>query len=191
MKRLLTALLVAGLVGGLAHGKDLPQGTIEIEGLTSGSFMSMNVQVEDEDLLDISLWQIVAAGDVYVFDNIGVGGMISYVAASPEVEGSDMTVSSLMIGPEVKFNLSLAEQASLFAFGTIGYAMQSIEVDSESQDISGFFWRAGGGVKFFVSPSASLNLSLSYQMLSETEDESDAEMDLSGFALNAGLAVYL
>jgi len=186
MRKLLVAVVV-GLFGiGVVHAKDIEAGKVEISGMTGGSLLMLSVEEEGESG-DISLFQAMAAGYFYVMPNIGAGGVLTYLNAS--VDKPDQSASLIMIGPSAKLSVSIADPLSAFVSGALGYAKATVEQGGADKDVDGFFGQVAGGVQYFLNDSVALSGMLTYQMVKLSVDEAD--LDISGLAVNAGLSVFL
>ncbi|HSL91357.1 MAG TPA: outer membrane beta-barrel protein, partial [Candidatus Limnocylindrales bacterium] len=102
-----------------------------------------------------------------------------------EVAGESVDSSTLLIGPQLIYNFPLNENVSLFVNGAVGYATTEIA----DADADGYGFRVGGGLKYFLTNSASINAAVFYQSLS-LEDDFDNDLDTSGVNVGIGLSVY-
>jgi len=85
----------------------------------------------------------------------------------------------------VIYNFPLNEKVSLFVKAAVGYA--TLEVDNEDAD--GWAFQLGGGLKYFLTNSASINGALTYQNQS-LEADSGVDIDSSGINIGVGLSIY-
>jgi len=187
MRKLLIAVVVALLGVGLAQAKDIDAGKIEVSGMSGGSLLMLSVEPEDGDSMDLSLFQAMAAGYYYIMTNIGAGGVLTYLNAT--IDDADLTASLIMIGPSAKLSVSLSDPLSAFVSGALGYAKATVEVGGNEEDVDGYFGQVAGGVQYFLNDSVALSGMLTYQMVKLSVD--DADLDISGLAVNAGLSVFL
>lgn len=184
------ALAVASLLlPGLASARDLSAGTFQLGGDGSISFSRRSSEIEGNEGDDIDTLRVRASGFYYLVPNLGLGAFLEYLQQSTEVVGDDLQVSTVIVGPQVSYNLALAERLS--AFGTVGagWAKSEAEVGDVSSDISGLAWQLGGGLRFFPARSVSIDGSVSYLSLN-LEDDEDRDIDSSELGVRVGLSFY-
>ena len=213
MKRIVATLVATLLAVGLAQAKDLAPGTIEVAGLTSGSFMMLKLKPDGGgQSTDIDVMTTMASAEYYIMPNLGVGGLLSYDRIKIGIRDDDVKVSLILVGPQAKYNFNLGDNLNAYAVGAFGYSKQTIDTGS-SGDANGWFWRVGGGVQVFATDSVAIDLGLSYQMISEKitaggagsfrglaasresvskapASSGDVKFDVSGLVFGVGLSVF-
>ncbi|MBE0568874.1 MAG: hypothetical protein IH577_04285, partial [Deltaproteobacteria bacterium] len=73
-----------------------------------------------------------------------------------------------------------------FVNGAVGYATAEVE----DFDADGWAFQLGGGLKYFLTNSASINGALTYQNLSLEADSGGGDIDTSGINIGIGLSIY-
>lgn len=190
MKKIMVLGLALGIVGLPAAGlaRDIGAGTTEISGGTAASFSSLTYDAGGGDELDQDTLSVTLDVLHYVVPNFGVGLSLGYLNVSESYEGFDMESSTTSIGPQLVYNIGISEAASLFVGGGVGFSRMEAEFDGDSEDLDGWYWTAGGGLRFFVSERAAVNCGVAY--LSQTL-EGDVDIDVSGFRIGAGFSLFL
>ncbi len=203
MKRI---LVVLAMVPMFAQAAELAPGTLQVTGSSSLGFgvgsTKTTVGTESEKI-DTSGFGLGATGLYYVIKDLGVGLDLSYASETtkfPATAGGDnkLGTSTLQIGPAVEYDYPIAEKASLFGLGSIGYVTST---DTETVDglvmpdvnRSGYGLKLGVGARYFVAKSFSLDALLGYQYQKLTEDVpagTKPEITTSGFGVNVGLSVF-
>jgi opacity protein-like surface antigen len=182
--KLRTLALVSLLLPTLASARDLSAGTLQLGGDTSLGFTMSSTDYGAGDV-DTNTFDVGVSGLYYVIPNLSVGAFLDYVNQSIDFGDGESDISSTVIGPQVSYNLSLAEQLS--GFGTLGLGYAKVEADDE--DASGFAWQLGGGIRYYPVRAVSLDGSITYSNLS-LEDDFDNEADHSDFRIGLGLSFY-
>lgn len=113
------------------------------------------------------------------------------VTVEDVLAGEDVDASVVMVGPSLKFAVSLTDNANAYVMGSGGYVKAEVSLGGGDSDADGYFWQVGGGLQFFVTDSVALNDGLSYQQVSLSEDEADADVDLDGLTVSLGLSVFM
>lgn len=140
---------------------------------------------------------VVSAGvdmDFYIVKNLGAGLLLSYQRASVDFSESDgLDASAILIGPQVKYNLDLSEKTNLFVTGVVGFQRAKLTettdgVEEVYDDVSGSFWSAGAGAKFFLNERASIDASVRYQSAKLEDGE---VFSTAGFVVGAGFTLYI
>ncbi len=180
MKKTLVITLGLLLVASVCFAKDLKVGTVEVAGGATLAYSAMDADVDGGGSSDVNTTSVVLAGYYYFMDNLGAGPLFAY--SKTEFDSDD--TSSLLIGPQILYNYTLSDQASVFAEAALGLAM----TEMGDEDFNGWFWKLGAGLKYFLTDYVSVNGSVAY--VSQTLSN-DVDLDLSGFTVGAGLSVYL
>jgi len=184
MMKLRTLALVSLLIPALASARDLSAGTLQLGGDTNLGFSMTTTDFGGGDV-DTNVFDIGVSGLYYIIPNLGVGAFLDYSNESTEFEDIESDFSSTIIGPQVSYNLSLAEQASAFGTFGLGYA----KVDADDAEASGFAWQLGGGIRYFPVSAVSLDGSITYSNVS-LEDDFNNEGDVSDLRIGVGLSFY-
>lgn len=189
MKHILAALAMFPLA---VHANELSVGTFELSGDTALGFDTGKREVTSGTLsstTDTTDYGLSAAGLYYVTPNVGIGLVLDYRNSKEKDAGFETGISTLMIGPALGLDFSVAPQVSVFARGMFGYASSTIS-ETGSPDITptGYGLGIQGGIKFFPAKNFSLDAGLGYNWL--RLKESPVEVTTSGVAFDVGLSVY-
>jgi hypothetical protein len=182
MKKVLALVLGMLLISSVAFAKDVAKGTITVTGLSSASYSSLTVDPDGGTSADVSLLTLNVQGAYFILPNIGVGGLVGYQSASIE----DTDISEMMIGALGIYNFSLSPQMSLFANGAVGYMSATVDTGT-SEDMTGYFFSAGGGVKYFLVENVSVDGFVNYSYSSLKDG---AEFTISGLNVGGGFSIY-
>lgn len=184
MKKTVFVLLALMVVPGTLWAMDINQGTFELSGTTAFNFSDTETEVDGATGdIDTTTWNLELDGNYYFMKNVGVGLILQYQDSEVEQGPSNIETSTFFIGPQIIYNIPLNEKVSLFAKGAVGYA----DAEFQSDDADGWGWQVGGGLKYFLTNSASINAGVTYQSL-YMEDGGDVDTD--GFIVGAGLSIY-
>jgi long-subunit fatty acid transport protein len=178
-------VLLALFVPASLWAMDINQGRFELSGQSNLNFSKMEIEVDGSPDTDVTSTEFQFDGLYYLQKNLGLGLSILYDKTEIEVGAADIDTSTLLIGPQVSYNIPLNEKISLFVNGLVGYATEEIE----NEDADGWGFQVGVGLKYFLTNSASINGTLSYQSLS-LEDDPGNDFDSSGVGVGIGLSMY-
>lgn len=178
-------VLLALLVPASLWAMDINQGTFELAGTTAFNFSDTTTEVDGASDIDTTTWSLELDGNYYFMKNVGLGLILQYQDSEVDagLPTGDIETSTFFIGPQIIYNMPLSEKVSLFVKGAVGYA----DAEFESDDADGWGWQVGGGLKYFITNSASINAAVTYQSLS-MEDGGDVDTD--GFNVGVGLSIY-
>lgn len=180
MKRLAFAIFMTVMMVSLnAHAKNIQVGTVELSGTTEFSYTDQ--EVENGTDIDIKTTELDVDALYYLVENLGLGLSVSY----SDTEVDNLDTSSWLVGPQVLYNFSMSEEASLFLKGSVFYA----ESEFDSVDADGWGWSVDGGAKYFINDHVSLNGSVGYASLS-LEDDFNNDADIKGFNFGVGFSLY-
>lgn len=186
MKKILVALAMFPMV---AAANELSIGTFELTGDSNLSFNSGSVKVKDGTTTDTTDYGLGASGLYYVTPNVGIGATLQYSNSKEKVAGDETGLSTLLVGPAVGLDFSVAPQVSVFGRGVVGYASSTrTATGSPDVDLTGFGFNLEAGVKYFVTKAFSLDAGLAYDWVQLKK--SPFEVTTSGFGVNAGVSVY-
>ncbi len=194
--RIITILvLLCSLFSFPANARTLERGTVAIGGSSSLMYINQTQSPEgDEADTDLTVVSVGIDLDFYIVKNLGAGLLLSYQKASADFSESDgLDASAILIGPQVKYNLDLGERTNLFVTGVVGFQRAKLTetadgVEEVYDDVSGGFWSAGGGAKFFLNERASIDASVRYQSAKLEDGE---VFSTAGFVVGAGFTLYL
>lgn len=184
MKKVMIVLL-ALLVPASLWAMDINQGKFELSGQTRFNFSKTTAEATGSPDVDITSNEFQIDGLYYLQKNLGLGLSILYDKTETESGGVSVDSSTFIIGPQVTYNFPLNEKVSLFVNGAVGYA--TVEVDNADAD--GWAYQFGGGLKYFLTNSASINGTLNYQKIS-LEDDFNNDIDVSGMSVGVGISIY-
>jgi predicted porin len=184
MKKIVIVLLALCVPASL-WAMDIDQGKFELSGTTAFNFSDTTTEVDGSPDIDTTTYSFEIDANYYFMKNLGLGLILEYENSEVDTGVGDTDSSMLLIGPQVTYNFPLNEKVSLFVNGAVGYA--SLEVD-DVIDADGWGFQFKGGLKYFLTNSASINGSLAYRFLSMEDDSLDIED--SGIAVGVGLSIY-
>jgi opacity protein-like surface antigen len=176
-------VLLALIVPASIWAMDIDPGKFELAGTTAFNFSDTTTEVDGSPDVDVTTWSFELDGNYYFMKNVGLGLIFQYQDSEVDAGAGDIETSTLFIGPQIIYNVPLNEKVSLFVKGAVGYA----DAEFQSEDADGWGWQVGGGLKYFLTNSASINGAVTYQSLS-MEDGGDVDTD--GFNVGAGLSIY-
>ncbi|MBE0568431.1 MAG: porin family protein [Deltaproteobacteria bacterium] len=175
-------VLLALFVPATLWAMDINQGTIELSGKTAFDFSDTTTEVTGSPDIDETSYSFQIDGLYYLQNNLGLGLIFEY----EETEFDSIDSSTFIIGPQVTYNFPLGEKVSLFVNGAVGYATAEVE----DFDADGWAFQLGGGLKYFLTNSASINGAVTYQNLSLEADSGGGDIDTSGIHVGIGLSIY-
>jgi hypothetical protein len=185
MKKTVIVLLALLLPASL-WAMDIDQGKFELSGKTAFNFSDTTTEVDGAaGDIDQTTWSIEVDGNYYLARNLGLGLIFQYESTEIEVGSIDADASTVFIGPQIIYHFPLSDKVSLFVNGAVGYA--ALEVENEDADGWGF--KVGGGLKYFLTHSISMNGSVNYQWLT-MEADAGGDADTDGISVGAGLSLY-
>lgn len=184
MKKVVIMLLVL-IVPASLWAMDINQGKYELSGSTAFNFSDTSTEVTGAPDIDTTSFSFELDGNYYLRNNLGLGLLFLYENDEVDSGGISVDSSTFIIGPQVIYHFPLNEKVSLFVKGAVGYA--TLEVDNEDAD--GWAFQLGGGLKYFLTNSASINGALTYQTQS-LETDSGVDIDSSGINIGIGLSIY-
>lgn len=187
MKKILCLMMGVLLLSAPAFAKDIGAGTVEVAGTANLGYQSTDIEVKDGPTTDQSSWGINLNSQYYFMPNVAAGLLLMY----DSVDVDDVSVSDLAIGPIATYNFSMNEMVSLPVFGAITYNSISADEGSGREDLSGWGWVIGAGVKYFMNDYVSLNGTVDYGQVYYETDKTKRDIDQKGFEVFAGISVYL
>ena len=186
MRKTVIVLLALLVLPATLWAMDINQGKIELSGQTRFNFSKTEIETTGSPDVDETTWEFQLDGLYYLQRNLGLGVIFQYDKTETEIAGVDVDSSTFIIGPQVTYNFPLSEKVSLFVNGAVGYATAEID----NFDADGWAFQLGGGLKYFLTNSASINGSLTYQNLSLEADSGGGDIDTSGINVGVGLSIY-
>lgn len=200
-------LVVLAVVPMLAQAAELAPGTIQVTGSSNLGFVlgseKETVAGIQDNKVDTTAFGFGVTGLYYVIKDLGVGLDVIYENRSLESPPGDVGAnkvdsSMLQIGPAIEYDYPVAEKASVFALGSIGYVTSTDNVTDNGDkqpaiDKSGYGLKLGVGARYFVAKSFSVDAMLGYDYRKLTQDVPAApnpEFTTSGFGVNVGLSVF-
>ncbi|ODT11919.1 MAG: hypothetical protein ABS35_41130 [Kaistia sp. SCN 65-12] len=202
--RIFAALAFAGLLTGTASAADLyvptpDQAIVTASRDWTGFYIGVNAGYadfdaahggDDTDLATLNGWQGGAqAGYNAQFDSI-VLGVEADLSAAGIIEGNDTDHWDADDGinglATLRGRLGFAV-GDLLLYGTAGLAAANLDVDSESQTITG--WVAGVGAEYMVTETVSLKAEYLYTNFGtvEVDGYGGDEFDIDGSAVRVGV----
>jgi len=178
-------VLLALFVPASLWAMDIDQGKFELAGTTAFNFSDTTTEVDGAPDIDTTTWSFELDGNYYFMKNVGLGLILLYEDSEVDAGAGDIETSTFFIGPQITYNIPLNEKVSLFVNGAVGYA----DAEFDSNDADGWGFQVGGGLKYFLTNSASINGRVQYQSLS-MEADAGGDADTDGFNLGVGLSIY-
>ena len=180
MKKIVCLIAVMLLIAPAAHAMDIDAGTVEVAGAANIGYTTTDWEFENGATTDQSMWGVNLNSNYYFMPNFAAGLILEYT----DREVDNLQSKLLQIGPALVYNFSMNEMVSIPVFGAITYATNETE---NVADYSGWGWKVGAGVKYFMIDNVSLNGMIDY---GQQYLEDDMELDIDGFSVKAGLSVY-
>jgi outer membrane protein len=184
MKKTVIVLLALLVLPATLWAMDIDPGKFELAGTTAFNFSDTTTEVDGAPDIDTTTWSFELDGNYYFMKNIGLGLILQYQDSEIDAGAGDIETSTFFIGPQIIYNIPLNYKVSLFVKGSVGYA----DVEVESEDADGWGWQVGGGLKYFLTNSASINAGVSYQSLYMEDGAGDVDTD--SFNVGVGLSIY-
>jgi len=181
-------VLLALFVPASLWAMDIDPGKFELAGTTAFNFSDTTTEVDGAPDIDTTTWSFELDGNYYFMKNVGLGLIFQYQDSEVEQGANEIETSTFFIGPQIIYNIPLNEKVSLFVKGAVGYADAEFDSGLGSDDADGWGWQVGGGLKYFLTNSASINAGVTYQSLSMEDGGGDVDTD--GFNVGAGLSIY-
>lgn len=193
MKRVLCIMIGLVLVSSVVYSKEIGPGTISISGTTGLGFTKTTTSVEGLDDLDTDVLSFEINSEYYVIPNLGIGLIFMYSSVKEDypvfVSLDEYTIETaeytqMMVGPQVVYNVGVNEQMSVPVFVGFGH----VSMDEDGEDISGWAWVVGGGLRYFVTDRISFDGYVYYDSMSL---EDDVQIDMTDIAGRVGISVFL
>jgi len=185
MRKTVIVLLALLVLPATLWAMDINQGKIELSGQTRFNFSKTEIETTGSPDVDETTWEFQLDGLYYLQRNLGLGVIFQYDKTETEVAGVSVDSSTFIIGPQVTYNFPLNEKVSLFVNGAVGYATAEVA----NNDADGWAYQFGGGLKYFLTNSASINGTLQYRSIS-LEDDFNNDIDTSGVSVGVGISIY-
>ena len=136
-----------------------------------------------------------ADGLYYVIPNLGIGLSLGYTYDTGTDLGTQLSSSTLLVGPAIGYDFPIAPEFALFVRGDVVYVRESTKLGGgSSSNTSGWGAQAQGGLKYFPVKPLSLDVGLAYEYVSLRRPGDSFESfatTSSGLAVSVGLSVYL
>lgn len=197
MKRAFWLLVGLILISSVGYSKDMTPGTISINGRTGLDFSktTASADVEGAEDVDSDFMSLNLNAEYYFMNNLALGLIFMYDSEKDDDPNYDETyeTTSMMVGPQIVYNLSVNEQTSVPVFAAFGRASLTDKYESEGQvlydeDMSGWAWAVGGGLRYFVTDHLSFDGYIFYDSMSL---ENEVKVDMTEFAGQVGISIYL
>jgi hypothetical protein len=179
------AVVLAALLPALAGARDLGPGTWEV---TGGTRLGLsNVTLEPPGSPDVETRTVTFDTSVgyYVANNFGLGLLLDWQKEEIEIGTASTETTTSMIGPIATYDIPVSANVSVVASG--GIVRMAVDVDGNDAD--GFGVLLGGGLRLFATRNVAFDATLSF-LLASVEDDLNNEIDISGFDLGLGIAVF-
>lgn len=195
MNKLITVaaiFLVSVVFSKAILAKEIQQGTVEIGGELDLSFSSAEVEPEGSTKTKTDTQTIDTSVAYYFAPNVALGVLWSY-ENSEATRGTFSTESTtILIGPQLTFNVSLNDKTSFRLKGAVFTSSVEINTSSlETVEADGFGWAVQGGLSYFVMESVSLNGGIAYSSLSMEIDTTNEDVDFTNLSIGVGISVYI
>jgi hypothetical protein len=192
----LAALLAAAPLA--SRAAVIEPGTFELSGGSGLAFEGTTTEFEGDPVeLETRTFALVLTGAWYPIQNVGFGLLLDHQSTTFEIEGfSDVEATRTAIGPQLRFNVPVAERVSLRFAAALGLiAGQSDSVDElgnvEQVDFDGGFFQVGAGFSFFATEHVSFDAGLTLQRAVTEDDVSNLEETDDSVRLAFGISVFL
>jgi len=145
----------------------------------------------------ISSFSFVPSFAYFVIDNLALGLTSTITSTTNKSESGDKDIStSIMFIPTAIYYFPMEGKIRPFAQVGVGLSSQSSKYvpksgNDEKTSASGLATNFGGGFAYFIKENISLNLGLSYTLVTLTDgDDNKSKMKEGNFGTNLGLAIY-
>jgi len=155
----------------------ISQGGLWVDG--TFSYSSLTYDYEDFDEVDVNTFALAAAGDYFIIDHLGVGGLLGYAS----IDTDDGDESELKIGPHVLYAFDNFADSKFYPFVDAAFGLEQAKFDigGDEESENGWFFVIGGGCNYTIKPNLGIIGKLNYSM------DSLDDLDISGFNLAVGL----
>ena len=109
--------------------------------------------------------QFFPKGGLFIADDLAVGvmpGLDMQINKYDYLNVDNRNTYTLSIGLFLRYYYGLSSTVKLFAEGSFSYGREMYKPKRANENYSLYRWRVGPGIAFFLSPSASLDLSVGY-----------------------------
>jgi opacity protein-like surface antigen len=191
MKKALCVFLGLLVMTAGAWAKDIEAGTLSISGSSGLDFLTSTSDAGAVGEIDTDQWGIDVNFEYYLMPNLGIGMIIMYSDTDTDAEimtpagmqKSSSSLTEIMIGPQVVYNISVGEVTSVPVFAGVGY----VSVD-DGEDHTGWGWVLGAGVRRWLSDNISVDC---YGYYSSISVDNGVDTDIDDLTVQIGLSVYL
>jgi len=186
-----SAIIISVVFSVSASARDIEQGTLEVGGDLDISISSTDVDTEGGSKTDTDTQSFDASVLYYFQKNVGLGVLWSYENAEATTGASSAEVTTILIGPQLSFNLSLNDKTNARLEGTVFYGSTEVNDSVSTVEADGFGWGIAGGLSYFVTESVSLNGGVTFISLTEEIDSTNADIDVDSLSFGVGISVYI
>ena len=193
------ALTLVVVTPGFAHAQGGPAaGTVEITGATGLTINNQTVTVPggggDFDVTNAS----GAAGlHFYISDRLSLGVVGGFGRLSAGVEGSKITATGMLGGPQVRYRLG-GERTALVLVGGAGGNILKLETtgsgvdefSGEAVDANGWYWEAGADASFLFRDNLAFNIGARYSATRSTNQDG-LQFDTAGLSIGVGFSFFI
>jgi len=181
MKKLMLALALVAPTATFAS--DIAAGAWEVTGGTNLGYHSTELKAQGQKATTKTT-ALETGVAYYLTPMIGLGLELSYDQTKTEIPGfGESKDTSYFFGPKLVVDFGVAPQVSIIGDLTVGYT----SMDSDGDELSGWGWGLGAGVRYFFSRNVAGDLGLKYQAASL--DASGTSVDAADLRIGVALTV--
>jgi hypothetical protein len=189
-------LLLAGLMlaPAVCRGQPIAENLIQISSFTNVALGSGALPGTADSRVSSLAFDIEAT--YYVTPKVGIGGIFSYQRFVLEGSGGRAQLANSYYGPTAQLRLPLDERSAFIltaSAGGIRVGLHNQRADfGDALDLTGIgrFWLAGGGLSFWVTPKATIDLAARYQSSTFRSGQSTSIVS-AGLFLGVGVSLYI
>ena len=196
-KLTVVALVMAVLCPVAAAAQGVSAGTVELSGVTALTFASQTISPKDADGdLDAKNTSGVLGLHFYLTNRFSIGVAAGFTKASLGIEDSEVSLTTMLGGPQVKARFG-SDKTALVLMG--GAGITKLKIDAQGDDLegvdgglfesTGFYWEAGADIALFLRDNISANIGARYTM-SRAKDQDDFEFDTAGLSIGVGFSFF-
>ncbi len=173
-------------------------GSVEVTGVTALTVNNQTISPKDEDGdLDVKNASAAAGIHFYLSNRLAIGVAGGFTQFSAGVEDSEITASTIIGGPQLRYRFGSSKTALVLVGGG---GLTKLKLDASGDDLegvdaglletTGWFWEAGADVSFLFRDNLAFNIGARYQS-TRSKDQDDFEFDTAGISVGVGFSFFI